>query len=123
MAYPSNFPFRHQGDLLKHCNVQHYGDVGFYFEFDWILLRLAGGHFEMISINAFLKLNWFLFMQRLCFLVGLRSEAAYGIFWEKYDVSPYDSQRSHPLMNLGGKWDLCVLFVQTAVKCQDCKFV
>ena len=40
-----------------------------------------------------------------------------------YDVSPYDSQRSHPLMNLGVKWDLCVLFVQTAVKCQDCKFV
>ena len=40
-----------------------------------------------------------------------------------YDVSPYDSQRSHPSMDLGVKWDLCVLFVQTAVKCQDCKFV
>ena len=26
-------------------------------------------------------------------------------------------------MDLGVKWDLCVLFVQTAVKCQDCKFV
>ena len=26
-----------------------------------------------------------------------------------YDVSPYDSQRSHPLMDLGVKWDLCVL--------------
>ena len=31
-----------------------------------------------------------------------------------YDVSPYDSQRSHPSMDLGVKWDLCVLFVQTA---------
>ena len=40
-----------------------------------------------------------------------------------YDVSPYDSQRSHPSMDLGVKWDLCVLFVQTTVKCQDCKFV
>ena len=40
-----------------------------------------------------------------------------------YYVSPYDSQRSHPSMDLGVKWDLCVLFVQTAVKCQDCKFV
>ena len=40
-----------------------------------------------------------------------------------YDVSPYESQRSHPSMDLGAKWDLCVLFVQTAVKCQDCKFV
>ena len=40
-----------------------------------------------------------------------------------YDVSPYDSQRSHPSMNLGVKWDMCVLFVQTAAKCQDCKFV
>ena len=29
-----------------------------------------------------------------------------------YDVSPYDSQRSYPLMDLGVKWDLCVLFVQ-----------
>ena len=40
-----------------------------------------------------------------------------------YDVSPYDSQRSHPSIDLGVKWDLCVLFVQTAVNCQDCKFV
>ena len=40
-----------------------------------------------------------------------------------YDVSPYDSQRSHPSMDLGVEWDLCVLFVQTAVNCQDCKFV
>ena len=44
-------------------------------------------------------------------------------FGKTYDVSPYDSQRSHPSMDLGVKWDLCVLFVQTAVKCQDCKFV
>ena len=46
------------------------------------------------------------------------------IFWGKtYDVSPYDSQRSHPSMNLGVELDLCVLFVQTVVKCQACKFV
>ena len=45
-------------------------------------------------------------------------------FWGKiYDVSPYDTQRSHPSMDLAVKLDLCVLFVQTAVKCQDCKFV
>ena len=37
------------------------------------------------------------------------------ILGKTYDVSPYDSQRSHPLMNLGVKWDLCILFVQTAV--------
>ena len=46
------------------------------------------------------------------------------VFWGKtYDVSPYDSQRSHPSMDLGVTWDLCVLFVQTGVNCQDCKFV
>ena len=28
-----------------------------------------------------------------------------------------------PSIDLGVKWDLCVLFLQTAVKCQDCKFV
>ena len=33
-----------------------------------------------------------------------------------YDVAPYDSQRSHPSMDLGVKLDLRVLFVQTAVK-------
>ena len=39
------------------------------------------------------------------------------IFWGKtYDVSPYDSQRSHPSMNLGVKLDLCVPVVQTAVE-------
>ena len=49
---------------------------------------------------------------------------SYMVFLGKtYDVSPYDSQRSHPSMDLIVKWDLCVLFVQTAVKCQDCKFV
>ena len=49
------------------------------------------------------------------------------MIWEflgkTYDVSPYDSQRSHLSMDLGVKWDLCVLFVQTTVNCQDCKFV
>ena len=45
----------------------------------------------------------------------------YMVLWGKtYDVSPYDSQRSHPSMDLGVKWDLCVLFVQTGVNCQDC---
>ena len=43
----------------------------------------------------------------------------YGILGKTYDVSQYNSQRSHPSMNLGVKWDLCVLLVQTAVKCQD----
>ena len=39
------------------------------------------------------------------------------VFWGKtYDVSPNDSQRSHPSMNLGVKLDLCDLFVHTAVK-------
>ena len=49
---------------------------------------------------------------------------AYMVFLEKTcDVSTYDSQRSNPSMDLGVKWNLCVLFVQTAVNCQDCKFV
>ena len=38
------------------------------------------------------------------------------ILGKTYDVSPYDLQRSHPSMILGVKLDLCVLFVQTAVK-------
>ena len=58
------------------------------------------------------------------FLVSRTLNWSIMVFLGKtYDVSPYDSQRSHPSMDLGVKWDLCVLFVQTAVKCQDCKFV
>lgn len=46
------------------------------------------------------------------------------VLGKTYDVSPYDSKRSHPSMDLGVKWDFrCVLFAQTAVNCQDCKFV
>ena len=45
------------------------------------------------------------------------------ILGKTYDVSPYDSQRSHPSMNVGVKWDLHALFVQTAVKSQDGNFV
>ena len=45
------------------------------------------------------------------------------ILGKTYNVSPYESQRSHPSINLGVKLDLCVLFVLTAVRCQDCKLV
>ena len=33
-----------------------------------------------------------------------------------YDACPYDSRNSHPLMSLGVNLDLCLPFVQTAVK-------
>ena len=38
------------------------------------------------------------------------------ILGKTYDVSPYDSQRSHPSISLGVMLDFCVLFVQSAVK-------
>ena len=38
------------------------------------------------------------------------SESRVMVFLGKtYDVSPYDSQRWHPSMDLGVKWDFCVL--------------
>ena len=36
-----------------------------------------------------------------------------------YDASPYDTQRSHHSVNLGVKLDLCVPFVQIAVRMSD----
>ena len=61
------------------------------------------------------------FEEQKQFTFGL--EKTNMVFLGKTYVSPYNSQRSHPSMDLGVKWDLCVLFVQTVVKCQDCKFV
>ena len=39
----------------------------------------------------------------------------------KYDVSPYESQKSQTSASLGVKLDLCILFVQTALRSQSYK--
>ena len=66
----------------------------------------------------------FIHQIKIRMLKGLQLTNEKEVFLGKtYDVSPFDSQRSHPSMDLGVKWDLCVLFVQTAVNCKECKFV
>ena len=45
-------------------------------EFDWVLLKPAGGHFEMNSIKSFFELNWDTFLGKLCDAMGFKSEAA-----------------------------------------------
>ena len=45
-------------------------------EFDWVLLKPAGGHFEMNSIKSFFELNWETFLEKLCDVMGYKSEPA-----------------------------------------------
>ena len=45
-------------------------------EFDCVLLKPAGGHFEMNSIKSFFELNWDTFLGKLCDVMGFKSEAA-----------------------------------------------
>ena len=68
--------------------------------------------------NSYLYL--YIYTTHRCPMMLVRGRQPMVFLGKTYNVSQYDS---HPSMNLGVKWDLCILFVKTAVKCQDCKFV
>lgn len=43
---------------MNHCYNKHNGETSFYhFEFDWVLLKVASGHFEMDANKSFFELN------------------------------------------------------------------
>ena len=73
MCHTSHFQVE---NYQKHCNLFHNGQVSFCFEFDWVLLKVAGGHFEMNAIKSFFELNWEPFLSELSNLMGFKSEAA-----------------------------------------------
>ncbi|CAG2237719.1 unnamed protein product [Mytilus edulis] len=45
-------------------------------EFDWLYMRIGGGHFEMNAMKAFFELNWTPFLEKLCELMGFKTENA-----------------------------------------------
>ena len=60
-----------------HCKEQHDNQVvEYYLEFDWVLLKPGGGHFEMNSVKSFVELNWIPFFSQLSEVLGFRSEKA-----------------------------------------------
>ena len=62
--------------FIRHSMSKHNELVGYYQEFDWVLLKPTGGHFEMNSIKAFFELNWVPFLSKLCYLMGYKTDAA-----------------------------------------------
>ena len=61
---------------MKHSTSKHSKLAGYFREFDWVLLKPAGGHFEMNSIKSFFELNWKPFLSKLCYLMGYKTDAA-----------------------------------------------
>ena len=63
--------------LRKHFASSHNDQSPeFYREFDWVLLRIGAGHYEMNMIKAFTELNWQPFLSDLCRLLSFKSPAA-----------------------------------------------
>ena len=45
-------------------------------EFDWVYMRIGGGHYEMNVLKAFFELNWIPYLEKMCELMGFNSENA-----------------------------------------------
>ena len=45
-------------------------------EFDWVLLKIGGGHYEANMMKAFMELNWEPFMSNLCHTLSFQSPLA-----------------------------------------------
>ena len=45
-------------------------------EFDWVYLRIGGGHYEMNVMKAYFELNWKPFLEKMCELMGFTSDNA-----------------------------------------------
>ena len=62
----------------KHFAERHDENIQmeFYFEFDWVILKIGGGQFEMNMMKSFTELNWVPLMEHLCITMGFNSNTA-----------------------------------------------
>ncbi len=78
-----------QQAFQKHCTSVHAdtpaNDVMCAREFDWVLLRIGEGHYEMNLMKAFMELNWSVFMCTLTKKMGWTSENAQRAALHCYD--------------------------------------
>ena len=89
-------------------------DVKFVREFDWIILKMGDGHYEMNLMKAFVELNWDIFMKPLVNRMGWTSEAAM-----KAAKMCYDNHKTWQLIltfHLGTLQELVLPYVR---KCQN----
>jgi hypothetical protein len=54
-------------------------------EFNWVVLRPGGGHFEINMIRSYFELNWEVFMKPLASLMCFRTEAALNYAKKAHD--------------------------------------
>lgn len=72
-----NESFPSRSDFLTHQQEWHCGKISLCFpEFDWVYLRIGGGHYEMNVIRAYFELNWIPFIETMCENLGFTSDKA-----------------------------------------------
>ena len=49
--------------------------ISYYFEFNWVLLKVASGHFEMNAVKSFFESDWEPFLSQLTYTMGFKSDA------------------------------------------------
>ncbi|XP_063404446.1 uncharacterized protein LOC134687918 [Mytilus trossulus] len=69
--------FTSKEEYTQHHKRQH-SDLpsAYQKEFDWLYLRIGGGHFEMNAVKAFFELNWIPYLEKMCELMGFNSPNA-----------------------------------------------
>lgn len=63
-------------EILKKYYIVIYEseEVCGFFEFDWVVLRLGNGYYEMNMCKIFIEVNWDVFFLEFCRLMGFRFE-------------------------------------------------
>jgi hypothetical protein len=64
-------------ELQQHFTKTHPSEsVLFYHEFDWVILKSGGGHYEMNMVKSFFELNWVPFLSEYVKLFGFKTDRA-----------------------------------------------
>ena len=64
-------------EIHKHFRELHPGEtVKYYLEFDWVVIKIGGGHYEYNMTKSFFELNWVPYLSDLSYIMGFKSDAA-----------------------------------------------
>ena len=80
---------------IELSNDPHSAHTHFQPEFDWLLLKIGHGHFEMNMVRSFFELNWEIFVKDVAHCMGFCSEAA-----QKYAKGGSDHHKAWELLQV-----------------------
>ena len=68
--------FMDKDPLKSHFDGSHEENdsAELYFKFDWVVLKIGSGHFEMSMAKSINELNWVPLMEHLCVTMGFSSD-------------------------------------------------